>query len=72
MDDAFLLSNYFRNHFLENGNLYNRITTKLNRNGMIPIVLSLQNKFDQANSKVLEDIRKLNDNSVIKQANSLL
>ena len=52
----------------------------INRNGMIPIVLSLQNKLDQANSKVLEDIRKLNDNfskleyelSVIKQVNSLL
>ena len=47
---------------------------------MIPIVLSPQNKLDQANNKVLEEIRKLNDNfsklesevSVTKQVNSLL
>ena len=44
---------------------------------MIPIVLSLQNKLDQANNKVLEEIRKLNNNfsnlesklSVTKQIN---
>ena len=48
--------------------------------GIIPIILSLQNKLDQANNKVLEGIRKLNDNfskleselSVTKQVNSLL
>ena len=47
---------------------------------MIPIVLSLQNKLDQANNKMLEEIRKLNGNfyklksefSVTKQVNSLL
>ena len=47
---------------------------------MIPIVLSLQNKLNQANNKVLEEICKLNDNffmleselSVTKQVNSLL
>ena len=47
---------------------------------MIPIVLPLQNKLDQANNKVLEEIRKLNENfskleselSVTKQVNSLL
>ena len=47
---------------------------------MIPIALSLQNKLDQANNKMLEEIRKLNGNfyklksefSVAKQVNSLL
>ena len=47
---------------------------------MIAIVLSLQNKLDQANNEVLEEIHKLNDNfskleselSVTKQVNSLL
>ena len=47
---------------------------------MKPIVLSLQNKVDQANNKVLEEIGKLNDNfsksgselSVTKQVYSLL
>ena len=46
----------------------------------MPIVLSLQNKFDQAKNKVLEEIRKSNDNfskleselSVTKQVKSLL
>ena len=48
--------------------------------GIIPIILSLQNKLDQANNKVLEGIRKLNNDfskleselSVTKQVNSLL
>ena len=47
---------------------------------IIPIVLFLQNKLDQANNKVLEEICKLNDSfskleselSVTKQVNSLL
>ena len=47
---------------------------------MKPIVLSLQNKVDQANNRVLEEIGKLNDNfskleselSVTKQVYSLL
>ena len=47
---------------------------------MIPIALSLQSKLDQANKKVLEEIRKLNDafskseyeSSVTKQVNPLL
>ena len=58
-----------------NGSLQN-----INKKDMIPILLSLQNKLDQANNKVLEEIRKLNDNfskleselSVTKQVNSLL
>ena len=52
----------------------------INKKDIIPIALSLQNKLDQANSKVLEQIHKLNDNfsklesepSVTKQVNSLL
>ena len=55
-----------------------------NKRDMIPTVLSLQSKFDEtkleANNKVLEEIRKLNDSfskleselSVTKQVNSLL
>ena len=47
---------------------------------MILIVLYLQNKFDQADSKLLQEIRKLNNNfskieselSMTKQVNSLL
>ena len=47
---------------------------------MIPIALSLQNKLEQANNKVFEQIYKLSDNfsklksepSVTKQVNSLL
>ena len=46
----------------------------------MPIVLSLQNKFNQANNKVLAEIHKLSDDfsklesklPVIKQGNSLL
>ena len=52
----------------------------INKKDIIPIALSLQNKLDQANNKVLEQIHKLNDNfsklesepSVTKQVNSLL
>ena len=58
----------------------NESLQSINKKDMIPIVLSLQNKLDQANNKVLEEIRKLNDNfskleselSVTKQVNSLL
>ena len=47
---------------------------------MIPIALSLQNKLNQVNNKVLAEIHKLSDNfsklesklSVTKQVNSLL
>ena len=58
----------------------NESLQSINKKDMIPIVLSLQNKLDQANNKVLEEIRKLNDNfskleselSVTKQVSSLL
>ena len=58
----------------------NESLQSINKKDMIPIVLSLQNKLDQANNKVLEEIRKLNENfskleselSVTKQVNSLL
>ena len=57
----------------------NESLQSINEKDMIPIVLSLQNKLDQANNKVLEEIRKLNDNfskleselSVTKQVNSV-
>ena len=52
----------------------------IHKKDMKPIVLSLQNKVDQANNRVLEEIGKLNDNfskleselSVTKQVYSLL
>ena len=58
----------------------NELLQSINKKDMIPLVLSLQSKFDQANSKVLEEIRELNDNfskleselSKTKQVNSLL
>ena len=58
----------------------NKSQQSINKKDMIPIVLSLQNKLDQVNNKVLEEIRKLNDNfskleskfSEKKQVNSLL
>ena len=58
----------------------NESLQSINKKDMIPIVLSLQNKLDQANKKVLEEIRKLNDNfsksesefSMAKHVNSLL
>ena len=58
----------------------NESLQSINKKEMISIVLSLQNKLDQANKKVLEEIRKLSDNfskleselSVTKQVNSLL
>ena len=58
----------------------NESLQSINKKEMISIVLSLQNKLDQANNKVLEEIRKLSDNfskleselSVTKQVNSLL
>ena len=34
----------------------------INKKDMLPIVLSHQNKLDQANNKVLKEIGKLNDN----------
>ena len=62
----------------------NESLQNLNKKDMIPIVLSLQSKLDEAkleaNNKLLEEIRKLNDSfsklgselSVIKQVNSRL
>ena len=52
----------------------------INKKDMIPIVLSLQNKLNQANNMVLAKIYKLSNNfsnlesklSVTKQVNSLL
>ena len=41
----------------------NESLQSMNNKDMIPIVLSLQNNLDQANNKVLEEIRKVNDNS---------
>ena len=64
----------YTNEFLQN----------INKKDMVPIVLSLQSKLYEAkleaNNKVLEKIRKLNDSfskleselSVTKQVNSLL
>ena len=58
----------------------NESLQSINKKDMIPIILSFQNKLDQANNKVLEEIRKLKNNfselefklSVTKQGNSLL
>ena len=57
----------------------NNLLQSINKKDVMPIVLSLQNKLDQANNKVLVDIRKLWDNfsklecelSVTKQVSSL-
>ena len=40
----------------------NESLKSINKKDMIPIALSHQNKLDHANSKVMEEIRKLNDN----------
>ena len=58
----------------------NESLQSINKKEMIPIVLSSQNKLNQTNNKVLEEIRKLNDNfskleselPVTKQVNYLL
>ena len=58
----------------------NKSLQSINKKDMVPIVLSLQNKLDQANNKVLVEIRKLSDHfsklgselSVTKNVNSLL
>ena len=58
----------------------NESLQSINKKDMIPIVLSLQNKLNQSNNKVLAEIHKLSDNfsklesklSVTKQVNSLL
>ena len=58
----------------------NKSLQSINKKDMIPTVLSLQNKLDKVNNKLLEEIRKLNDTfskfeselSVTKQVNSLL
>ena len=58
----------------------NESLESINKKDMIAIVLSLQNKLRQANNKVLEEIRKLNDSFskleskllVTKQVNSFL
>ena len=58
----------------------NESLQSISKKDMIPIVLPLQKKLNQANNKVLEEIRKLNDNfskleselSVTKQVSSLL
>ena len=66
------------------GTYTNESLQNINKKDMIPIALSLQSKLDEAkleaNNKVLEEIRKLNDSfskleselSVTKQVNSLL
>ena len=40
----------------------NESLQSINKKDMIPIVLSYQNNLDQANNKVLQEIRTLNDN----------
>ena len=58
----------------------NESLQSIKKKDMIPIVLSLQNKLNQVNNKVLAEIHKLSDNfsklesklSVTKQVNSLL
>ena len=58
----------------------NESLQSINKKDMIPIVLSLKNKLDQANNKVLAEICKLSDNfskleselSVTKKVNSIL
>ena len=58
----------------------NESLQNINKKDMIPITLSLQNKLDEANNRVLEEIRKLNDNfsklesklSMTKQVSYLL
>ena len=58
----------------------NESLQSINKKDMIPIVLSLQNKLNQVNNKVLAEIHKLSNNfsklesklSVTKQVNSLL
>ena len=40
----------------------NKSLQSINKKDMIPTALSLQNKLDQANNKVMEEIRKLNNN----------
>ena len=58
----------------------NESLQNINKKDMISIILSLQNKLDEASNKVLEEIRKLNDNfsklesklSKTKQVNYLL
>ena len=56
------------------------VLEKLNKKELIAILLSLQSKVESANNKILDQIRQLNqefsqlesENSVVKQANSLL
>ena len=58
----------------------NESIQSIKKKDMIPIVLSLQNKLNQVNNKVLAKIHKLSNNfsklesklSVTKQVNSLL
>ena len=58
----------------------NESLQSINKKDMIPIVLSLKNKLDQANIKVLAEICQLSDNfskleselSVTKKVNSIL
>ena len=53
---------------------------KLNNKELISILLSLQSKVESANKKILDQVRQLNqkfsqlesENSILKQANSLL
>ena len=53
---------------------------KLNKKELITILLSLQSKVESANNKILDQVRQLNqkfsqlksENSIVKQANSLL
>ena len=58
----------------------NKSLPSINKQNMITIVLSSQNKFDQADNKVLEEILKLSNDfskidselSMTKQVSSLL
>ena len=53
---------------------------KLNKKELITILLSLQSKVESANNEILDQVRQLNqkfsqlesENSIVKQANSLL
>ena len=53
---------------------------KLSKKELITILLSLENKVESASNKILDRVRQLNqkfselesENSVVKQANSLL
>ena len=61
-------------------NLYRRTLDKLNKRELITILLSLQSKVESPNNEILNQVCQLNqkfsqlesENSVVKQANSLI